>query len=193
MVSLAVCVLTPHSPFWTTAFLSSLPSAVWSICVVVLAPKFPGCNPPSMTQPTWCVSAEQRLPDLALACGMKLLLAPGRCGHKGRTQQGHKNSSVSGCWHDFSPNCTQSSAEWTQTLAFMLFTWLLRWVSLALNRAIKCWVGCRLEDKMPRVYSICIWLYCHSCIFVNSYSTDISTFEALEPFVLNVLGYTFRN
>lgn len=40
-------------------------SAVWSICVVVLAPKLPGCNPPSMTQLTWCVSAVEWLPALA--------------------------------------------------------------------------------------------------------------------------------
>lgn len=95
----------------TTDFLSFLLSAVRSICVVVLAPKLPGCNPPSMTQPTWCVSTVERLPALALACGIKLLLAPVVCGHKGRTQQCHKNSSVTGCWRDFNTNWTQEQCR----------------------------------------------------------------------------------
>lgn len=61
------------------------PSVLKSICVVVLAPKLLSCNPPSMTQPTWCVSTVERLPGLALACGMKLLLASVLSGQKNAT------------------------------------------------------------------------------------------------------------
>lgn len=96
-------------------------SAVWSICVAVLAPKLPSCNPPSMTQPTWCVSAVEWLPALAPACGMKLLLAPVVCGHKGHTQQSHKNSSVTGCWWDFTSNCVQERCSSNQDRGGFLF------------------------------------------------------------------------
>lgn len=68
----------------------------------MLAPTLPGCNPPSMTLPTWCVSSVERLPVLVLACGAKLLLAPVVCGHLGCKQQCHHNESSLGFYYKLS-------------------------------------------------------------------------------------------